>query len=289
MYRKGQTAVNPFTPIKHKRLTTVITLIPSSVVGHLSSFIHLDVSFIFPIFTNVVYTTFMDAKDEERIPLGFVLFAVGLVMLIGITAVWLLMPQLMPRPLYLFAAPYLPQPAPQLPETTITSTQLPTASTIQIPTAHIPTRLIIPRLNLDAPIEPVARQPMLQDGQTYYQWQVPAGSAAGWHNETAVLGQIGNTVLNGHHNIYGELFRYLADLAKGDEIIVEDSESTHHYRVATSLVLKERGQSLATRLANASWINPTDDERITLISCWPYTDNSHRVIVVAYPITDPNS
>ncbi|MEZ4513766.1 MAG: sortase [Chloroflexota bacterium] len=228
-------------------------------------------------------------RDEERIPLGFVLFAVGLILLIGVTAVWLIMPELMPRPLYLLVAPYLPTPQlVVLPETAVSAPQLPTSqrTAAEADPAHIPTRLIIPRLNIDAPIEPVARQPFVENGQTYYQWQVPDSSVAGWHNETAVLGQIGNTVLNGHHNIYGELFRYLSDLADGDEIIVEDSTSSHHYRVTTSIILKERGQSLATRLANASWINPTDDERITLISCWPYTDNSHRVIVVAYPIAD---
>lgn len=244
------------------------------------------VSSILSILTDVVYTTFM-ARDEERIPLGFVFFAVGLILLIGVTAVWLLMPELMPRPLYLLAAPYLPvsKPAP-VSETAVFIPQSSTSqrAIVEIDPAHIPTRLIIPRLDIDAPVEPVSRQPFIENGQTYYQWQVPDSSAAGWHNETAVLGQIGNTVLNGHHNIYGELFRYLSDLAEGDEIIVEDSTSSHHYRVTTSIILKERGQSLATRLANASWINPTDDERITLISCWPYTDNSHRVIVVAYPI-----
>lgn len=229
----------------------------------------------------------MNTGDEERIPLGLVLLAVGIILLISTTAVWLMMPQLMPRPLYLLAEPYLPaaQPAPVLAEAAVPPSSLPPQPT----TTYIPTRLIIPRLNIDAPVEPVSRQPVMEGDETYYQWQVPNSSAAGWHDETAVLGQIGNTVLNGHHNIYGELFRNLSDLTEGDEIIVADSKTSYHYRVTTSIILKERGQSLATRLANASWINPTNDERITLISCWPYTDNSHRVIVVALPVADSNS
>ncbi len=241
-----------------------------------------------PSFPYLVYTSLMGTGNEERIPLGFVLLAVGLILLVGVTAVWLMMPELMPRPLYLLAEPYLPapQPAPLLVQTAVSAPELPSQSALA---AHIPIRLIIPRLGIDAPVESVSRQPFVDGNETYYQWQVPEGSTAGWHNETAVLGQIGNTVLNGHHNIYGELFRYLSDLAEGDEIIVADSEKSHRYRVTTSLVLKERGQSLATRLANASWINPTDDERITLISCWPYTDNSHRVIVVAFPVSDSSS
>ena len=28
---------------------------------------------------------------------------------------------------------------------------------------------------------------------------------------------------------------------------------------------------------------PTDDVRVTLVTCWPYTNNTHRVIVVAKP------
>jgi sortase A len=41
------------------------------------------------------------------------------------------------------------------------------------------------------------------------------------------------------------------------------------------------------RLQNAQWIQPTTDERLTLVTCWPYNDNSHRLIIVARPI-DPN-
>ncbi|HID54608.1 MAG TPA: sortase, partial [Anaerolineae bacterium] len=34
----------------------------------------------------------------------------------------------------------------------------------------------------------------------------------------------------------------------------------------------------------AEWIMPTEDERITLVTCWPYTDNTNRLIVVAQPV-----
>jgi len=37
------------------------------------------------------------------------------------------------------------------------------------------------------------------------------------------------------------------------------------------------------RQENARWIAPTDDERLTLVTCWPYTNNTHRVVVVAKP------
>jgi sortase A len=56
------------------------------------------------------------------------------------------------------------------------------------------------------------------------------------------------------------------------------------YQVAETLILPERDQPLEVRLANAQYIQPTDDERLTLITCWPYEDNSHRAVVIARPI-----
>jgi LPXTG-site transpeptidase (sortase) family protein len=40
------------------------------------------------------------------------------------------------------------------------------------------------------------------------------------------------------------------------------------------------------RQANARWIGPFNDERLTLVTCWPYTNNTHRVIVVAKPVDE---
>jgi sortase A len=37
------------------------------------------------------------------------------------------------------------------------------------------------------------------------------------------------------------------------------------------------------RLANALWIMPSKDERLTLITCYPYDSNTHRLIIVARP------
>ncbi len=149
-----------------------------------------------------------------------------------------------------------------------------------------PTRIAIPTISLDAPITTVGLQAYESDGQTYYQWQVPGNSRAGWHSSSAKLGDSGNTVLNGHHNILGEVFRDLIELNKGDEIILYDLEKGYSYQISDIVILEEQGQTLSVRQENAQWINPTDDERITLITCWPYTDNTHRVVVVAYPIHD---
>ena len=67
--------------------------------------------------------------------------------------------------------------------------------------------------------------------------------------------------------------------------IYDDEGNEFLYQVESNERFRELGESLEVRQKNASWISPTDDERITLITCWPYTSNSHRVIVVAKPVS----
>jgi len=162
----------------------------------------------------------------------------------------------------------------------------PPAPNPRSPTPTAPSRLVIPAIGLDAPIQPVGLMTVTEGGQTYYQWQVPDGFAAGWFNTSAPPGQPGNTVLDGHHNISGQVFRYLVNLKPGDAILVYAGEHPHRYIVRERHILLEKGQPLAVRLKNAEWIQPTADERLTLVTCWPYTNNTHRLIVVAVPAPD---
>ena len=145
------------------------------------------------------------------------------------------------------------------------------------------TRLEIAAIGLDAPIQTVGLIELDDNGRSYRQWQVPSDYAVGWHMSSAAPGSAGNTVLNGHNNVHGAVFRELIDLALGDEITVYEGGQTHHYQVAHREVLEEKGQPLDVRLDNAKWMLPTSDERLTLITCWPYTGATHRVIVVAIP------
>lgn len=147
-----------------------------------------------------------------------------------------------------------------------------------------PLRLVIPAIEVDAPIEPVGLQMIYDDDKHYLQWVVPRGHSVGWHNSSASLGETGNTVLNGHNNIHGNVFQDLVDLAPGDEVILYDSDKPHVFRVTQREILKERGQPLGVRVDNARWIQPSVDERITMVSCWPSSSNSHRLIVVAEPV-----
>jgi LPXTG-site transpeptidase (sortase) family protein len=151
------------------------------------------------------------------------------------------------------------------------------------PAAGKPTRIVIQLINLNAPIETVGWSQA--DGVSV--WDIPNHFAAGWLKTSAPLGQPGNTVLDGHHNIAGEVFRYLIDLKPGAVITVYAGNQRFSYAVASMHILPDRGEPIEIRRQNAMWIQPTLDDRLTLVTCWPYTSNTHRLIVVAKPIS-PN-
>jgi sortase A len=148
-----------------------------------------------------------------------------------------------------------------------------------------PTRIVIPAIKLDAPVEAAGWHTV--DGIS--QWDVPDHFAAGWLMTSAALGKPGNTAITGHHNVQGEVFRNLVKLERGDRITVYSGDEPHFYEITARKILPERGQPDEVRLANARWIQPTTDERITLITCWPYTSNTHRLIIVAKPVAPEKS
>ncbi len=147
--------------------------------------------------------------------------------------------------------------------------------------AWVPERLVIPALQLNAWVVPVGFEVGWVDGQPVLQARAPRAYAAGWHEGSAPLGVQGNTVLSGHNNAFGQVFRDLAALRPGDLVQVHSDKRVFTYRVRQVVIVPEAEQTLDRRLRNARWIGETADERLTLVSCWPYETNSHRVIVVA--------
>lgn len=148
-----------------------------------------------------------------------------------------------------------------------------------------PVRLVIPAIGLDAPIVPAESGVVRLMGKDFELWQAPDQFAAGWHMDSARLGEPGNTVLNGHNNIYGEVFAHLEDLKPGDTIQVYGEDYVFQYRISNLMILPEKYETLDVRSTNAQWILSSNDERLTLVSCWPYNSNTHRLIVVASPIS----
>ena len=156
------------------------------------------------------------------------------------------------------------------------------------PASQPPDRLTIPAIELDAPIVPVGWYTVQEAGTEYNVWQV-ADDAVGWHKSADTPGSPGNVVLSGHHNIKGEIFRYLVDLDVGDHVVVYVGDQAYHYAVEEKLILKEKGEPPEVREQNTTWIAPTEDERLTMVTCWPYTNNTHRLVVVSKPIPSPES
>ena len=149
----------------------------------------------------------------------------------------------------------------------------------------VPDNLQIPSIGLDAVIVPVDHVEAQLYEFTFNVWRAPVGGRVGWHSSSALLGVGGNTVLNGHHNAYGKVFENLIDVEEGDLVIVSSGEHVFEYIVTIKVLFPERFQTFETRMENTVWIEPTDSERITLVTCWPATTNTHRLVIVAEPYT----
>lgn len=152
-----------------------------------------------------------------------------------------------------------------------------------------PTRIVIPAIGVDAPVIPVSRYTLEVAGRAQMGWNVPDRYAAGWHETSAPLGRSGNTVLNGHNTTNGEVFRDLYTLRPGDVVIVYSEETSYTYTVSQTLILPEAGQPLEVRRSNARYIMPTEDERLTLVTCHPYGSLRNRLIVIARPVQSRSS
>jgi LPXTG-site transpeptidase (sortase) family protein len=144
-----------------------------------------------------------------------------------------------------------------------------------------PENLIIPAIDLYVPVVFANYRIIEFEGKTYKQWEAPWSYRPGWQLDSAGLGVTGNTVLYGHHNVAGKVFERVHELKPGQVILMKSGDTLFTYRVVLSMLLEERGQPVDVRLDNARWILPSYDERITLITCWPESGNTHRVVVVA--------
>ena len=151
----------------------------------------------------------------------------------------------------------------------------------------VPDRLKIAAVNLDTPVVTLGWKSAHDgSGSIFNEWDV-AEYAAGWHKNSAMLGAHGNIVMSGHNNILGAVFRELDQLRRGDEISVSAGAEEADYVVHDVLIVPEKYASDEQRRKNAAWIGQFPDDRLTLVSCWPRDDNTHRIIVVAFPKIAP--
>ena len=92
------------------------------------------------------------------------------------------------------------------------------------------------------------------------------------HPGSADPGQIGNMVLSAHNDVFGEIFRYLDQLERGDQIIIYTPQHSFTYIITNVQIVKPTDVEVM-----ASTPNPT----VTLISCYPYMVDNQRIVVQA--------
>ena len=137
--------------------------------------------------------------------------------------------------------------------------EAPLAVPIPTPGPEAPTRIVIPAIDVDA---------LIVEGDTWEQLKLGVGH----HLNTADPGERGNMVLSGHNDIYGETFRHLDDLELGDEVIIYAGERPYRYLVRAKQIVEPTEVGVL-----ASTTKPV----ATLISCYPYMVDTHRIVVVA--------
>ncbi|MBN1219346.1 MAG: class E sortase [Anaerolineae bacterium] len=121
-----------------------------------------------------------------------------------------------------------------------------------------PTRLVIPKIKVDAPIV---------DNITWEDLKQGVGHLPG----SAYPGERGNLFLAAHNDIYGEIFRYLDELEPGDEYFIYGGEQKFRY------VVKEKRIIDPTDI-EVMW--PTTEPVATLQTCYPYLIDTHRLVVI---------
>ena len=209
-------------------------------------------------------------------------FLGNFILVFGIFFVVLNLPAYYRRALYLFT----PKPAPtlQLPDREQILKQIELNETLTppknnpaelvAPTNLEPNRIVIPKLELDAPIGwdvPVEQMlERLRDGVTHY-----AGSAK--------PGEIGNIFVTGHSSNFwwdkgrfNQVFALLDKLAPNDDIFVSYEGKTYHFVVTRSYIVKP---------TNIEVLNPSDEPILTLMTCTPVGTTINRLIVQAKQVT----
>jgi LPXTG-site transpeptidase (sortase) family protein len=159
----------------------------------------------------------------------------------------------------------------------------PDANTVTV--FEAPSRIVIPSIAVDEDVKSVGWTRVFNGADEANVWET-ANYAAGFHENSASPGLVGNTVISGHNNILGAVFRDLYEVQPGQSIYLIAGDRERAYVVEQSFIVQDTGVGAEQREENARWIAPTDDERLTLVSCYPPWSNTHRAIVVARPAPD---
>ncbi|MCX6028448.1 MAG: sortase [Chloroflexi bacterium] len=196
----------------------------------------------------------------------------------------------------------VPSPQPTRPQPTVTPAPSPAPIA-----GGPPVRLVIPDLKIDTRVVEMGWRVVDTSNGPQSEWDLDAiQNGVGHHLNSALLGESGNVVISGHNNIYGREFEAISlawddtkrqrvddftdrsDLLNGRTIQLYDAAGQRFdYTITEFYRLKDTGVSLEQRIANGRFMEPTDDARLTLVTCWPIWSNTHRLVVVAKPVKQP--
>jgi len=169
---------------------------------------------------------------------------------------------------------------PATPLPTFTPTPIPTATPLPLPAI----RISIPTIRLNTKIiELTPIENRSSGSESNFSWE-PAAYAVGHYETSGNPGEGGNIVLAGHNNTLGEIFRNISKLEPGDEIILFTDNEEFHYLVDSKYFVPYLGAEKKGDEQLQLYAAPQPTEMVTLISCWPYATNSHRIIIRAVPI-----
>jgi sortase A len=170
-----------------------------------------------------------------------------------------------------------------------TPTPVVTATPIVTPlppavTAGPPDHIIAPAIGLDAPVIEMGWRTTDQGGQLISEWEMPDNEAA-WHRNSARPGEGNNVVISGHNeSTGGQVFARLEELQLGNEIILNNNQNeSFTYQVIEKNIVRTFAISTEADEYLRSVTEPTSEEQLTLITCWPSWSNTHRLVIVAIP------
>ena len=145
------------------------------------------------------------------------------------------------------------------------------------------TRMSVPAIELDAPVLMVS---WMQNPVTALQEWTIARYAVGHHYQSGLPGEGTNIVFSSHVAGYGKLFANLDKLIPGETITLFEGDIEHSYTVTAQKIIPAEGPTPEEQIANLQLLEPTDNEQLTLITCWPASGPdkfSQRLVVIAEP------
>ena len=100
----------------------------------------------------------------------------------------------------------------------------------------------------------------------------------GHYPNTGMPGALGNFAISAHRTTYGKPFNRIAEIKKGDHLIVQTKEAWYVYRVTSHEIVRPTAVKVIAPVPNKPGAAP-DDHYITMTSCHPMFSAAERYVV----------